>query len=385
MSLLQELIIEYNKEQKEEVYKKIIHEIQTCEMLYSAFSPVTKGHYVDYVNGMPTAFIFSEKGFCENFCKHIKADGMTTGIAECKKDSRLSMFADFHRSGFEAVLVDNGQHRIQIELPELINIPNFDNLPENERPVINPQLFLSASLFFQCLENKSVTPDKEMNLLVDTYNARFLIPADGEPQGNQITVPALERNDGKKVVPFFTDSTEAKKYDAKGRFKFFPADFKQMKEFTDAGETVVLNPFGFNFNITKQTCEGMISASKMVPKDNAGRAVIYTIERPSPMLVRKLSELCDEDGRVRKAYLKGIRKNGKNNVIVVLDCGDKPAEEAKEAVEHIYGRAKEIFSEEFEFFSTFNNIGKLTADSTEPFFEIITVDVSDPDFEVEEV
>ncbi len=379
MSKLQELITVYNRDKKPETFKEIVHEIQTCDMIYSAFSPITKGHYVDYVNGAATAFIFSEKSFCEGFCKHIKAEGITVGIAECKKESRLSMFADYHRCGFETVLVDNGQHRLQIELKDLINIPDFDSMPEEERPVINPQLMMSANIFFQCLENKSVTPDKELNLLVDTYKARFLIPVKGEPENGKVTVPALERNDGKKFVPFFTDSNEAKKYDAKKNFNFLPANFEQMKEFADAGETVVLNPFGFNFNITKDTCEGMIAASKMVPADNSGRAVIYTIERPDPVLIRKLSELCDENGNVRRAFIKGVRKNGNNSVILVLDCGELEADETKAAVDAFSKRVKEVIEGSFEFFSTRQNVGKLTSESTEPFFEVITVDVSDTD------
>ena len=383
MSKLQELIIKYNKEKSKDTFKEIIHEIQTCDMLYSAFSPITKGHYADFVNGAATAFVFSEKSFCEGFCKHMKAEGLTVGIAECKKESRLSMLADYHRCGFETVLVDNGHYRVQIELNELINIPDFESMPEEERPVINPQLMMSASMFFQCLENKSVTPDKEINLLVDTYRAHFLIPVEGEPKDGRITVPALERNDGLKFVPFFTDSNEAKKYDANKKFKFLPASFEQMKEFTDSGETVVLNPFGFNFNITKDTCEGMIAASKMVPKDNAGRAVIYTIERPNPVLVRKLSEICDENGNVKRAFIKGIRKNGKNSTIIVLDCADLGEDETKEAVASVKERAGELLEEEFEFFSTRHNIGKITADNTEPFFEIITVDVSETEDEGE--
>ena len=203
MSKLQDLIVSYYDENEDKaIFEKIVHEIQTCDKVWTAFSPVTKNHFVDYVQGRPTAFLFSEKEYCTMYCEHMKESGFEIGCAECSKENRLGMFADYHRSGFECVIVDNGKRYIFMELTELINIPDFKNEPEENRPMINPALVCSADRFFQCLAANAVSPDKELNMLVDTYYAKYIIPVVPEIKDNSATIPGLETSDGHKVVPF---------------------------------------------------------------------------------------------------------------------------------------------------------------------------------------
>ena len=95
MSKMQELIKKYQQSDKDEkVLTEIIREIQTCEMLWVAFSPITKNFFVDLVQGSPTVFLFSEKEYCEAYCKHMKSKSNNTlGIVECPKKARLSIFS----------------------------------------------------------------------------------------------------------------------------------------------------------------------------------------------------------------------------------------------------------------------------------------------------
>ena len=387
MSKIQDLIKNYSKNKTSENLREIVKEIQMCSVMYSAYSPITRNHYIDYVQGVPCAFLFSEKKYAEGFCRHIKKSGNTVGIAECKKNDRLAMLADYHRSGIEGILVDNGQAHIMIELTELINTPDFSEIPENERPVMNPSLVCSGNRLFQCVENHTITPDKELNLLVDTFKSKYLIPVQGgiDNETNTVTIPALERGDGKKVVPFFSDLSELRKFDETGKYKIATAQFAQIEEFCNNGETVVINPFGFNFTLTKDTCEAIQNAAKTVPHNTAQRAVIFTPDDVPESLTENFSRLFDDDGRIVRGYIRGLRKGGSANLLVVIDCEDADAETAKQIVDEISEQAKEFTNEKLEYISTAVNLGKIAAKDAIPFFEKFTVDVSVPpdNFEIE--
>ena len=378
MSRIQDLIKEYGKNKNRKTYRDILAKIQTDEVLYSAFSPRTRGHFVDYVEGIPSAFLFSEKQYCEDFCRHVKESGHTVGIAECDRDSRLSMLSDYHRSGIESVLIDNGKAHILIPLSDLINVPDFSKIPENQRPVINPALVCSANRFFQCIENKTVTPDKEINFLSDAYNARYIIPIEGKPEGNKVNIPSIGRSDGEKVIPFFTDINEYRKLDHEGKFNPVPATFAHIENLCNEGEIVVLNPFGFNFTITKETCEAIHRAVELAPQSDAERAVIYTLEKMPDDITDKLSELFDNDGRITRAFLKGMRKKSGSELLVSVDCGELAEDEVKAVLEEMKAETQKYTDKTLNFVSSRSYIGGLASSEIVPFFERFVVDVSIP-------
>ncbi len=382
MNKIQQLIKEYKENRTEENLRALITEIQNCEVIWAAYSPVTKNHFVDYVQGMPTAFLFSEKEYCEDFCKHMKKSGMTVGFAKCTKENRLPMFSDFYRSGFEGIIIDNGKNYQFIEMYKVVTPPDYSEVPEEKRPLFNPSLVCSADRFFQCLENKSISPDKELNMLVDTYNAKYLVPMTCEPQNGQITIPALERSDGKKVVPFFTDINEYRKYDGKNRYRITIAGFEQINELCSAGETVVINPLGFNFNLTKDTCAAIERAHNTVAgADQNDRAVIYTPDDIPMTLINELCGVFDNCAGVNAAYIKGLRKKGTSGLLVVLDCGDVSKEEAAKIVEKAAAKAEKITGERpMEYIPADSDIGRIATKDTPPFFQHIIVDASaEPD------
>ena len=377
MSKMQELIKAYAEKRTQENYRMIVSEVQTAKVLWSAYSPVTKGHFIDYVQGVACAFVFSEKKYCEDFCRHMLKSKMTVGVAECKKESRLAMLTDYHRSGIEGILVDNGQPHILVEMKDVINAPDFSDLPVKDRPILNPSLVSSANRFFQCMENKTVTPDMELNLLTDVYRAKYLVPAENKPKDGQITVPALERNDGAKIVPFFTDIDELRKFEQSKQFQIVVGGFEQLETFCKAGETVVINPFGFNFALTGKTCEAVHNAVKIVPQNDAERAVIFTPEGVPEELLERICALFEEYDEITAGYVRGLRKNGTSELMIVVRCGED-AEKAKTITDELSAKAKEFTKTVPIFTSTAYQMGNLAANGAIPFFERIFVDSSIP-------
>lgn len=380
MSKLQDLIVSYYDENEDKaIFEKIVHEIQTCDKVWTAFSPVTKNHFVDYVQGRPTAFLFSEKEYCTMYCEHMKESGFEIGCAECSKENRLGMFADYHRSGFECVIVDNGKRYIFMELTELINIPDFKNEPEENRPMINPALVCSADRFFQCLAANAVSPDKELNMLVDTYYAKYIIPVVGEIKDNSATIPGLERSDGHKVVPFFTDVSEYRKFDPNGKFNMAMSDFTQIESLCNSGETVVVNPMGFNLTMTKKHVDAVRRAINSVPNNGkAERAVIFSPDRVPKALIDGLNVILDNTDGVMAGYVMGMRKNNESQYLVVIDCGENDSEKTTEIMNSVKEIAGNIETKEkVEYLPASSSIGQAAIANAEPFFRRYIVNMDE--------
>lgn len=69
---------------------------------------------------------------------------------------RMNLFGDLYRSGFETLIIDDGQQFLGMSLFDLIEKPDFSGIPEINRPVMNPTLVRTANDFMQKLIRKSL-------------------------------------------------------------------------------------------------------------------------------------------------------------------------------------------------------------------------------------
>ena len=56
--------------------------------------------------------------------------------------------------GINEVVFCDGDQENKIELTKIVRMPDVDALPENRKPILNPQLQLSAAYFLQELRYK---------------------------------------------------------------------------------------------------------------------------------------------------------------------------------------------------------------------------------------
>ena len=71
MNRIQELIIKYSNSRDNAVMHAIIEELQKREKLWSAYSLASKNHYIQFHEGLPTAYLFSEIEFCDAFREYL--------------------------------------------------------------------------------------------------------------------------------------------------------------------------------------------------------------------------------------------------------------------------------------------------------------------------
>ncbi|MGN1481107.1 enhanced serine sensitivity protein SseB C-terminal domain-containing protein [Porcipelethomonas sp.] len=328
MSVLQELIVKFNKNKNQELYIRIIKEIQSIDKIWIAFSTASNNYFLGNENGKAAAYIFSEKEYFDKYYVHLQKKGDEIKAVENSKEYRMAFFGDLFRCGFENIVIDNGQTFLNISMSDIVQIPDKDKMPKDSRYVLNPSLMRTINWFMQ--ENAKGTAGQKMWQLLfsEIFQGEYIIPADTsklKTSGNEIDVnnsqvsfPLLQNSEGKRYYPFFTDWNELRKYDMKSQFTGMVGGFKDMKAFAGKADGIVINPYGANIVLTSDMLNDIVKVSNDYKKENSEIMVGDPKNYPLEML-RKISEVLWDKENVTAAYLKLMLKDGKESYLVALE------------------------------------------------------------------
>lgn len=269
MSVLQDLIVKFNEKVNPQLYTRIIKEIQSAESLWVAFSPASNNYYVGNENGKAAAYIFSDKDYFDIFYIHENKKGYDIKKVENKQEYRMAFFADLYRSGFEVVVIDNGQTFLKLDLFDIIKKPEPNKENKDTRFIVNPLLMRSACWFLQENAKSPANPQMWKFMFGEIFKGEYIVPADtsklridgvksGEiklGEDSEVLFPILENAQGKKYYPFFTDFNELRKYDMHSQYSALAATFKDLEKFSGKTDGIVINPYGINFVLTSEMLE----------------------------------------------------------------------------------------------------------------------------------
>lgn len=428
MNKIQEMIRQYAQNHEQKWMDSIIDEIQHCENLWVAYAPVTKNHYMDFHHGIPTAFLFSERSFCDGFKEYLRGKQLLIEPMECGVSERVTMFSDFFRNGIEQVIVDNGQTFIVLDLMDIIHRPDFSSVPEDERPLLNQSLMKSANYFFQCINQEQDQSERETDFMQKVYSAQYLLPlvfGDTAPRGmsiravdfggTSVNLAVLRRRDGSSVIPVFTDWVELGKYDKEKQCVGNLITFDELAELCHRGELVSVNPLGFNMLMDNTTAESIRKRFVQPKEKAAGNAGQQSVDQPEnkPMnqptapapitepaaapaaeaasavsagaaarpqgaqivfseataapaaMIQTLKTELDHTGGIKSAYLKEMRKDGVMGYVVIVDFeGTNPA-----VFPRIAQKAGPLAGGAALNFVSYNSgFGRSAAGNTQPFY-----------------
>ena len=380
MNNIQELIIKYAQNHDKETMQTIIGEIQGAERIWVAYSPATKNHYMEYHNGIPTAFLFSRPDFCESFREYLATKKIAINTLENKRTERVPMFSDFFRNGIEQIIVDNGQTFIVIEIMDVIKRPDFSTIPEEERPLLNQSLMKCANMFFQCMGIEQDNPNNEKNFMKEIYKAKYLLPIvfdndvpDGlairtiNISGAALDLAVIRKSSGGCIIPVFTDWVELGKIDKEKICTGNVIDLRDIEKFCAHGELISINPLGFNMILDKTTVESIKKRFEVPEEKSKGEQMGFfdPANVPEPMMI-KLTELLGQTPGISSAYLKALRKDGRASYIVVVDfVGTNPA-----VFPQIAQQVGPLTGGLALNFIAYNSImGRAATENTHPFFK----------------
>ena len=425
MPTVQELIDEYARSKNSDIYKKIIKAVQTENKLWVAYSPVTKNNYIEYFSGKPSAFIFSEKAFCEDFKEHLAVHKVEIETELCKSETRIQFFSDLFRCGIENIILDNGKQFIQINIFDIIEKPDFSSLPKSEQPVFNQSLMVIANLFFQTFKAGTSTQNTRTKLLRSLYQAKYLMPViidrntplDGlensflkaiySADGIAVTVPALKLENDDTLIPFFTDWTEFSRFDRDRQCAGNIVSFKDIEYLCSQGEKIAVNPFGFNMvidnnalNLIKKVSSDIIideeyfeeipeensendseEYQEYIPQDDSEEysddyseddfqedeepITLFELRSVPNQMIQALMYFMQNTKGVHSAYLKGIKQGDSTGYLVIVDFeGDTSVlnDIAEQVCPYTQGASIDIILLD-------SDLGQQAAQSTYPFYQ----------------
>ena len=349
METIQQIIKKFEATKDKPIYSEIIERIKTEELLLISYMPFTNNYYLGFENDKPACYIFTEKKYYDEYQDYMMQQQIIVKPAENNEEQRMLMFGDLYRSGFEMIVIDNGQTHLVISLFDIIDKPDFSDVPEINRPIMNPALVCAANHFFQGLNTKRVTRDMEANMFKEIYHAKYLMPLDASKMNMEKTnadngecvvkeksimqFPLITNSDDKSFYPFFTDWNEFRRFDKEQKFSGNIATFEDIKYFIDKADGISINPYGANITLTKDMLNVIESAAEgslqntVIKEQVAEKDSKVMLGEPAEYPQKMIDEICKylkTNKNVNAAYLRLMVKDNEQSYLIVVDfSGDK--------------------------------------------------------------
>ena len=349
MDTIQELIKKFDSTKDKNVYNQIIERVKKEELLWVSYMPYTNNYYLDFENGKPTSYIFTEKRYYDEYQDYMMQQQIFVKQVENHEEQRTIMFGDLYRSGFEMLVIDNGQTHLVMSLFDVIDKPDLSNIPEISRPIMNPTLVCAANNFFQGLSIKRITRDLEANMFKEIYKAKYLMPLDASKMNMEKTnanngecvvkeksimqFPLITNSENKRIYPFFTDWNEFRRFDKEQKFSGNIATFEDIKYLINKADGISINPYGVNITLTKDMLNVIESVAKGSPQNTlikeqvAEKDTKVMLGEPAEYPQKMIDEVCKylkTNKNVNAAYLRLMVKNNEQSYLIVVDfSGDK--------------------------------------------------------------
>lgn len=349
MDTIQQIIKKFDETKDKQIYHEILERLKAEESLWASYMPSTNNFYLEFENGKPTAYLFTEKQFYDVYQDYMLQRKIVVKPVEIKKEQRMIMFGEMYRSGFEMLVIDNGQTHLVMSLFDVIEKPDFSNIPEINRPIMNPTLVCAANNFFQGLNTNRVNRDMEATMFKELYHGKYLMPLDtskmnlektNESNGESIIkeksimqFPCIRNTENKNFYPLFTDWNEFRRFDREQKFSGNIVTFNDIKFFIDQADGIVINPYGANIILKKEMIPTIESIGKGLPQDKVMREQVaekdtkVMLGEPAEYPKEMIDAICNylkTNKKVTAAYLRLMVKDNVQSYLIVVDfTGDK--------------------------------------------------------------
>ena len=230
----------------------IIKKLQNLDEMLVAYSAVTRMPFAicDDESFNDQVWIFTDQDKLKTFAEKYKEEKKLILPVKVQKKDASMFYMNLFAMGINEVVFCDGDQENKIELTKIVRMPDVDALPENRKPILNPQLQLSAAYFLQELRKPGVEPDREAlkdleeEMSANLARSTYLMPVDVEKD-----------EEGKEI---FSDTGElVKHYRGKEvQNRLIQVRFDQLSRYMIKDvQGYVLNPEGINLILRTQQIE----------------------------------------------------------------------------------------------------------------------------------
>ncbi len=244
MSKIQEVICAYHETQGEEQLTALCEALRTAEELISAHVVLTKSYYITEEADSITAHLFTDEASYAAFEERMSENVIAFKPVKNPAADRMKLLGDLHRCGITMLHVECGDESVDVSLAELMGNPDYSKLPENMRPIMNPDLLVKTHLFCQKKCQGIATAEDELAMFREIRKGTYLLAVDVSQEG-KFGIAMIVNSKRQRFFPFFTDMAELRKYDLEGRLKGSVARFEDLKNYAAKIDGIVINYSGF--------------------------------------------------------------------------------------------------------------------------------------------
>lgn len=245
--------------------------IPQLEQIYVIFGAGTRLPFVtcdeeDYTDQIWT---FVEEGKAKHYAD-VRRENYQDAVAVVKvaKEMLLQFFTGLFTYGIDIVMFQEEERLTKIPLDKLVRRPDLSKIPEEKRPLLNPQMQLSGIHFMQEMHRKErnarMLQEYEEEMAANIVRSRFLMPHEIEgdaplPDGSNIRIPCVKDPKGQMFQPLFTDFQEMAKFDTEKKFRMATIEFANIQKVLGKEvKGIVINPMSLNIILMAEKIPALI-------------------------------------------------------------------------------------------------------------------------------
>lgn len=245
--------------ENENTFMEQARRIPQLEQLYAAFSAGTRLPFVtcDEEDFADQVWTFVEEEKAKHYAD-VRRENFQDVLVVVKipKEQLLQFFISLFAYGIDIIMFQEEERLTRIPLDKLVRRPDMSKVPENKRPIFNPQMQLSGIHFMQEMHRRErdaqALHEYEEEMAANIVRGRFLVPheIDGDaplPDGSNIRIPCVKNKEGQMFQPIFTDGQELLKFDREKKMRASVVDFKNIRHIIGKDvKGIVINPLSLN-------------------------------------------------------------------------------------------------------------------------------------------
>lgn len=250
----------------------VIKKLQNLEEMFVVYSGVTRMPFAtcDEETFNDQVWIFADQDKVQEFVKGYVEKKMPLIAVKVKNAEAPMFYTNLFAMGINEIVYQDGEAQHKLELTSVVRMPNYDKIPEAQRPILNPALQLTAIYFLQELRRPGAEPNKallkelEEEMSANLVKSTFLMPLDvqkGEDGKENIRILYVQNKEGKRFQPIFSDTGELMKHyrNKQDKHKLILAKFEQLPTYLiKEVDGYVLNPEGINLVLKKEQIEVLL-------------------------------------------------------------------------------------------------------------------------------
>ena len=244
----------------------VLRKLQKTDVLYTLFAKATNLPYAvcDPESCNDQVWLFSEEHFAKKEALLQQQNKRELVVVKLENKQFLGFYLSLFQMGINELQIDRGVNTLCLELTSLVKQPDYDKLPVEKRPVVNPQLVLTAIYFAQErtlpdeVRDNETLKELEEEMLVNLKRGKVLVAVqmpEGQTEINpqEMKIPYLKMANGDAYQPIFSDPSEFQKFNREKKLRAIALDHDKLpKALNKDAKGVILNPASVKLAIPKQ-------------------------------------------------------------------------------------------------------------------------------------